>query len=154
MSRRQLSLAVRRAIDRRDDAARRRILVRSLRLDQLNRPRISLSPLHQYLGTAQHWSWTFVSAGTSLDVVVAQVRSASCLPDAWIIVAVARPPPADASCTTRGIPQGDSLSPVVVNSFPRGETFSPVVANEHADDVAFTSTDITVIRDHANNFHL
>jgi hypothetical protein len=43
---------------------------------------------------------------------------------------------------------------VVANSFPRGEIFSPVVASECADDVAFTSTDITVIRGHVNNFRL
>ena len=95
-----------------------------------------------------------MSAGASLDVVVAQVRSASYLPDAWIIVAVARPPPADTSRATRGIPQGDSLSPVVVNSFPRGENLSPVVATEHADDVAFLATDVTVLRDNINNFRL
>ena len=78
----------------------------------------------------------------------------SYLPDAWVIVAVSRTSPADTSCATRGVTQGDSLSPVVVNSFPRGENFPPVVVNEHADDVAFTSTDITVLRDNVNNFRL
>ena len=95
-----------------------------------------------------------MSAGVSLDVVVAQVRSVSCLPDAWVIVAVSRTSPADTSYTTRGITQGDSLSPVVVNSFPRGENFPPVVVNEYADDVVFTSTDSTILRDHVNNFRL
>jgi hypothetical protein len=43
---------------------------------------------------------------------------------------------------------------VVVNSFPRGENLSPVVATEHADDVAFLATDVTVLRDNINNFRL
>ena len=153
MPRRQLSLAVRQAIDRRDDAARRRLLVLS-QLNHLSRSRVSPSPLRQCLGTSRCWSWTFVSAGVSLDVVVAQLRSVSYLPDTWVIVAVSRTSPADATYTTRGITQGDSLSPVVVNSFPRGENFPPVVVNEYADDVAFTSTDITVLRDNVNNFRL
>ena len=139
---RQLSPAVRQAIIRRDDAARRRIV----ELSRSRRVRISPLPLRQCLGTAQCSSWTFVSSGISVDVVVAQVRSVSYLPDTWIIVAVSRSSPAAIPTTTTtttnfsGVPQGSSLSPVVFR--------------ECADDSALFADDISPLVEHTNNLQL
>ena len=125
---RQLPLVVRQAIIRRDDAVRRRIV-------ELSRSRRARAPpllLRQCVGTAQRWSWTFVSSGVSVDVVVAQVRSVSYLPGAWVIVAVSRSSPAAIPTMTTnfsGVPQGSSLSPVVFL--------------EHADDSVHVTDDIS-----------
>ena len=136
---RQLPLVVRQAIIRRDDAARRRVV----ELSRSRRARVSPLPLRQHLGTAQCWSWTFVSPGTSVDVVVAQVRSVSYLPDAWVIVAVSRSRPAATPTTTTnfsGVPQGSSLSPVVLL--------------EHADDSVIFADDASPLVEHTNNLQL
>ena len=136
---RQLPLAVRQAIIRRDDAVRRRIVEPS----RSRRVRVPPLPLRQCVGTAQHWSWTFVSSGTSVDVVVAQVRSVSYLLDAWVIVAVSRSSPAAIPTTTTnfsGVPQGSSLSPVVFL--------------ERADDSVYVADDVSSLAEYTNNLRL
>ena len=99
------------------------------------------------MGTAQNWPWTFVSSGVSVDVVVAQVRSVSYLPDARVIVAVSRSSPAAIPTTTTifsGVPQGSSLSPV-------GTT---VVFLERADDSVYVADDVSSLAEHTNNLRL